>query len=50
MSRAAVEMLVAAIRRREPAPAEGRLRLLDFTLVRRQSDAAPRRRPRSLTA
>jgi LacI family transcriptional regulator len=47
MARAAVEMLVGAIRRREPVPTEARHRLLDFTLIRRQSDAAPRRRPRS---
>ena len=47
MSRAAVEMLVATIRRRSGAAApEGEQHvLLDFTLVRRQSDAAPRRRP-----
>ena len=44
MSRAAVEMLVAAIRGGGVA---SRHRLLDFTLVRRQSDAAPRRRPRT---
>lgn len=50
MSRAAVEMLVTALRRREPVPADARHRLLEFTLVRRQSDAAPRRRPRAITA
>jgi LacI family transcriptional regulator len=44
MSRAAIEMLVAAIRR-PVRGAETHHRLLDFTLVRRQSDAAPRRRP-----
>lgn len=45
MSRAAVDMLVSALRRQETAPEE-RHRLLDFTLIRRQSDAAPRRRPK----
>jgi LacI family transcriptional regulator len=47
MSRAAVEMLVAAIRR-QGSQLEPRHQLLDFTLIRRQSDAAPRRRPRAL--
>ena len=45
MSRAAVELLVAAVRRPEGIAAADRHRLLDFTLIRRQSDAAPRRRP-----
>jgi len=46
MSRAAVELLVDEIRlRRSGQPTEHRHMLLDFTLVRRQSDAAPRRRP-----
>lgn len=49
MSRAAVDMLVTAVRRQD-APPEERHRLLDFTLVRRQSDAAPRRRPRTPAA
>ncbi|WP_230629617.1 LacI family DNA-binding transcriptional regulator [Sphingomonas sp. Leaf37] len=46
MARAAVELLVGTIRRHkggegiEPQP------VLDFTLIRRQSDAAPRHRPR----
>ena len=44
MSRLALTMLADAIRGNE-APVERRLGLLDFTLVRRQSDAAPRRRP-----
>ena len=44
MARAAVEMLGAAIRGR-PIGEGGRHRLMDFTLVRRQSDSAPRRRP-----
>ena len=44
MSRAAIAMLVDAIRGQEDAGRD-RLALLDFTLVRRQSDAAPRRRP-----
>jgi LacI family transcriptional regulator len=45
MSRAAVEMLVLAIRRSKGNELAERHRLLDFTLIRRQSDAAPRRRP-----
>jgi LacI family transcriptional regulator len=48
MSRAAVEMLVAA--RRQETPTGDRHRLLDFTFVRRQSDAAPRRRPKARRA
>ena len=44
MSRAAIAMLVEAIRGQDDPTAE-RFALLDFTLVRRQSDAAPRRRP-----
>ena len=43
MSRAAVEMLVSNIRRQQAL--QERHQLLDFTLIRRQSDAAPRRRP-----
>jgi LacI family transcriptional regulator len=46
MSRAAVELLVQAIRRPRGGEALKRQHLLDFTLIRRQSDAAPRRRPR----
>ncbi|GAA0315443.1 LacI family DNA-binding transcriptional regulator [Sphingomonas oligophenolica] len=50
MSRAAVEMLVSTIRRRgAPSSDAPQHVLLDFTLVRRQSDAAPRRRPPSRT-
>lgn len=46
MSLAAVETLVAEIRaQRAGKPIEPARRNLDFTLVRRQSDAAPRRRP-----
>lgn len=46
MSRAAVELLVDAIRARRGGQ-EGEVRhlALPYTLVRRQSDAAPRRRP-----
>jgi LacI family transcriptional regulator len=47
MSRAAVELLVQAIRRQRTGEATERHRLLDFTLIRRQSDAAPRQRPRA---
>jgi LacI family transcriptional regulator len=48
MSRAAVELLVSAIfnRRSGGQDANGHV-VLDYTLVRRQSDAAPRRRPPS---
>ena len=49
MARAATEMLVAAIRRKEPVKGVDH-RLLDFTLIRRQSDAAPRRRPRTIAS
>ena len=46
MSLAAVEQLVREIRaRRSGSPEAPVHRQLDFTLVRRQSDAAPRRRP-----
>ncbi len=44
MSRAAVELLLAVLGRREHEREPSHL-LLAFTLVRRQSDAAPRRRP-----
>ena len=44
MSRRAIAMLADAIRGHEDA-AVGRLGLLDFTLVRRQSDAAPHGHP-----
>ena len=44
MSRAAVELLVSAVRQRGGEPGE-RHRTLDYTLIRRQSDAAPRLRP-----
>ena len=47
MARIAVEMLVAAIRRPAGVVTADRHRLLDYTLIRRQSDAAPRRRPRA---
>jgi LacI family transcriptional regulator len=46
MSRAAVELLMSEIRaRRDPVRPAARHMQLDFTLVRRQSDAPPRRRP-----
>lgn len=46
MSRAAVDLLVKKIRARRAGQEEVcRHLLLDFTLVRRQSDAPPRRRP-----
>jgi LacI family transcriptional regulator len=46
MSRVAVRMLIEEIRgRRTDEPAQHPHTLLDFALIRRQSDAAPRRRP-----
>jgi LacI family transcriptional regulator len=46
MSRAAVELLVSTINgRRGGGDARTRHIVMDYTLVRRQSDAAPRRRP-----
>jgi LacI family transcriptional regulator len=44
MARAGIEMLVSAIRSRNK-DAKPEHRVLDYTLVRRQSDAPPRRRP-----
>ena len=55
MARAAIEGLVATLRRQRggggwgEAP-EAATRLLDYALVRRQSDAPPRRRPRARKA
>lgn len=46
MSRKAVELLVSTIRQGRTGLAGDRHQVLDYTLVRRQSDAAPRRRPR----
>jgi LacI family transcriptional regulator len=47
MSRAAVDLLVEEVRRRRSGEKDRHQQmLLDFTFVRRQSDAAPRRRPR----
>jgi len=46
MSRAAIDMLLEMVRRhRSGETDQHRQMLLDFTLVRRQSDAAPRKRP-----
>lgn len=45
MSRAAVEMLVSMIRHTKHADKFERHRLLDYVLIRRQSDAVPRLRP-----
>jgi len=49
MSRTAVELLVREIRARKSDTRGGREThvLADFELIRRQSDAAPRRRPSS---
>jgi LacI family transcriptional regulator len=50
MSRAAVELLVATINgRRGGGDAVNKHIVMDYTLVRRQSDAAPRRRPVAVT-
>ncbi|WNO52362.1 LacI family DNA-binding transcriptional regulator [Stakelama saccharophila] len=46
MSRAAVELIVSTLRAKPKAPKQAIRHLqVDYTLVRRQSDAAPRRRP-----
>jgi LacI family transcriptional regulator len=45
MSRAAVELLVSTIRTARNTERSEPHRTLDYTLIRRQSDAAPRRRP-----
>jgi LacI family transcriptional regulator len=52
MSRTAVDLLVRAIRAAKAggAPADGPHVLARYQLIRRQSDAAPRRRPTSRTA
>ena len=52
MSRAAVDLIVEQLRRASRNGSEAETEdaphvLLDYTLIRRQSDAAPRRRPRS---
>lgn len=44
MARQAVNMLVDAIRGQGAADPAAAMKLLDFTFVRRQSDATPRRR------
>jgi len=47
MARTAVDLLVRELRQRPGAPPEETAHVvLDYKLVRRQSDAAPRRRPR----
>jgi LacI family transcriptional regulator len=46
MARAAVEMMATVIRQKNLDAAPHRL--LDYSLIRRQSDAAPRRRPREI--
>ncbi|GGE12864.1 LacI family transcriptional regulator [Polymorphobacter glacialis] len=47
MARGAIELLVSQIRRSKDAEPINPHRLFDFTLIRRQSDAAPRQRPRA---
>ncbi len=46
MARAAVEMMAIVIRQKNAEPPAHRM--LDYSLIRRQSDAAPRRRPRGI--
>ncbi|HJO66941.1 MAG TPA: substrate-binding domain-containing protein, partial [Sphingomonas sanguinis] len=46
MARAAVEMAATVIRQKKLDAASHRM--LDYSLIRRQSDAAPRRRPRGI--
>jgi LacI family transcriptional regulator len=46
MARAAVEMMATVIRQKNAEPPAHRM--LDYSLIRRQSDAAPRRRPRGI--
>jgi len=50
MARAAVDMLVATVRHQHGADAFEPHRRFDYTLIRRQSDAAPRVRPRTPTS
>lgn len=51
MSRAAVELLVRELRGRKDSKTDApHHMLLDYALIRRQSDAAPRRRPRDRTS
>ncbi|NIJ28806.1 LacI family transcriptional regulator [Sphingomonas insulae] len=47
MARAAVELLVGTIRRQKGGEGIPQQQVLDYTLIRRQSDAPPRRRPRA---
>ena len=49
MARAAVELLVAVLRHKDGEVADRHL-LLDYTFIRRQSDAPPRMRPKVLPA
>ena len=50
MARAAVELLVATLRQQKRLDGAAEQQVLDYTLIRRQSDAPPRRRPRALGA
>ena len=51
MSIAAMELLVREVRaRRAGKPASPSRQKLDFNLIRRQSDSAPRRRPPAITS
>jgi LacI family transcriptional regulator len=46
MARAAVDLLVSSLRRQKTGEGAAAQHVLDYTLIRRQSDAPPRRRPR----
>lgn len=47
MARAAVDLLVGTLRQRQGDAAPIEQQVFDYTLIRRQSDAPPRRRPRA---
>ena len=47
MARAAVDLLVGSLRRQKAGEGAAEQQVLDYTLIRRQSDAPPRRRPRA---
>ncbi|MFZ3482554.1 LacI family DNA-binding transcriptional regulator [Sphingomonas sp. 3-13AW] len=50
MARAAVELLVGTLRQQKDRDGAAEQHVLDYTLIRRQSDAPPRRRPRVVGA
>ncbi|MCC2976744.1 LacI family DNA-binding transcriptional regulator [Sphingomonas sp. PL-96] len=47
MARGAVDLLVSTIRQQKAGSSAAAQQVLDYTLIRRQSDAPPRRRPRA---